>query len=212
MCSAPSPGAPADEKTGVAAARPHFWPALQPEVLARAQGGEREALGQLFDHYFDRIFGTVHRMLGEPFIAEDITQEVFLKVRRGIAGIDATRDLGPWLYTIAINACRDHLRSSSWRMAKSSVPIEDEAITSTLQSPAPDPEQTLLRAEDERRVQSAIARLPGPLRTAIVLHDCEGLSHLEIATITGVRHAAARKRHSRALMALAELLRKESSL
>ena len=175
-------------------------------MLERAQAGDSGALGQFFDHYFDRIFGTVRRLMGRSDSVEDITQDVFFKIQCGLAQLDTSRDPAPWLYTIAVNTCRDQWRSGAWRMALRSVSLDDPEA-GALHSGAADPEHALLRAEDERRVQRAIDKLPTPLRMTVVLHDCEGLGHLEIAAITGVNYAATRKRYSRALLALADLLR-----
>jgi RNA polymerase sigma-70 factor (ECF subfamily) len=168
-------------------------------------------LGAFFDHYFDRIFATVRRLVGGREVAEDLTQEVFLKIQRGIGRLDLSRDPAPWLYTVAVNACRDYWRSGPWRMMRRSVSLEDPAIAVVLTSQGGDPELAMLQAEDERRLYQAIERLPGPLRMTVILHDCEGLDHQEIAEITGVRYAATRKRYSRALLALGALLREGSS-
>jgi len=175
--------------------------------LERVRARDPEALAAFFERYFDRVYATVYRLLGDRTLAEDMTQEVFLKVHRAAHQLDPTRDPGPWLMTIAHNACRDLWRSGAWKMTRRAAPLDGESpLASTLASPAPDPERALLSAERERLVQEALAKLPEPLRVAIVLHDYQGLGHEEVAAITGIHHAAARKRYSRALAALARLL------
>lgn len=94
-------------------------------------------------------------------------------------------------------------------MARNSVPLSDPTVFESLRAESGDPEELALACERDERVQAALMRLPAPLRLAVVLHDCDGLGHEEIARITGVSHAAARKRHSRALRMLAELLREK---
>ena len=182
------------------------WPAFNREELKRAQAGDAEALGRFFDHHFDRIFSLVHRFVGSMDAAQDITQDIFLKVRRHISRLDIENDPAPWLYTVAVNACRDHRRSAWWRMSRLSVPLDYDPDTPELSSHAANPEQVLAVAEEERRVQAAIRQLAPALRMSVVLHDFEGLSHDQIARVTGTSHSAARKRHSRALRALAGLL------
>ena len=184
-----------------------YWPAFNREELKRAQAGDAAALGRFFDHHFDRIFSVVHRFVGSIDVAQDITQDIFLKVRRHISRLDIENDPAPWLYTVAVNTCRDHRRSAWWRMSRQSVPLDHEPNAPELSSHAVNPEQALVVAEEERRVQAAIRRLPPDLRMSVVLHDFEGLPHDQIAQVTGTSHAAARKRHSRALRALAGLLR-----
>lgn len=165
-----------------------------------------EALGRFFERYFDSIFSLVLRLVGERAVAEDVTAEVFLKVHRAAHQLDPARDPGPWLTAIAYNACRDLWRSAHWRMARASAPVDDEAAGGRLAAPGDGPEAALLRHERERLVQQAIAELPEPLRVAVVLHDYHGLGHHEVAELTGLGHAAARKRYSRALEALGRRL------
>lgn len=167
-----------------------------------------EALGAFFDDHFDRVFGLVHRLLGERTLAEDVTQDVFYRVHRAIDRLDPQRDPGPWLTAIAYNLCRDVWRSSRYKMARRSTSIEGDPVTGAmLASTARNPEQELLAAERERLVREAIAGLPEPLRAAVLLYDYEGLSHQEIAELMGIHHAAARKRYSRGLAALGKRLR-----
>lgn len=166
-----------------------------------------EAMAEFFDHYFDRIFGLVLRLLGDRTAAEDVTQEVFFKVYRAAHQLDPARDPGPWLTAIAYNACRDLWRSSAHRMLGKSRSIDDEAFAEPLASTANDPEQDALLHERERLVRAALAELPEALRTPVMLYEYQGMSHQEIAELLGIEHAAARKRYSRALAALAKLLK-----
>jgi RNA polymerase sigma-70 factor (ECF subfamily) len=168
-----------------------------------------EALAAFFERYFDRVYGLVYYLLGERTAAEDVTQEVFLKVHRAATQLDAARDPAPWLSAIAYNTCRDLWRSSAYRMARRSASIEQDAAVTLRLRHGDDPEQAALRTERERLVREAVARLPEPMRTAVLLYDYQGLSHQEIAQVMGVHHAAARKRYSRALAALANLLREK---
>ena len=165
-----------------------------------------EALGSFFDHHFDRIFAVARRFTGSTEAAQDITQDIFLKVRRHISRLDIENDPAPWLYTVTVNTCRDYRRSAWWRMSRQSVALDHDSDTLELSSTAANPEQALVVAEEERRVQAAIRRLSPDLRMSVVLHDFEGLPHVQIARVTGTSHTAARKRHSRALRALADLL------
>lgn len=179
-----------------------------PPDLERVRMRDPEALAAFFERYFDRVYGLVHRLLGDRTLAEDMTQEVFLKVHRAAHQIDPTRDPLPWLMTIAHNACRDLWRSNAWKLTRKSASLDgDSPLADTLSRGVNDPERDLLAAENERLVREALDRLPEPLRVAIVMHDYQGLGHDEIAAITGVHHAAARKRYSRALAALARLLK-----
>ena len=179
---------------------------LDRATLERVREREPEALGALFDACFPRVFSLVHRLLGDRTLAEDAASEVFLKVHRAAHTLDPGRDPAPWLYTIATNVCRDLWRSGAYRMSRRAASVHDEAVADRLTSGGDQPEQNLIVRERETLVRSALAALPDPLRVAIVLHDYQGLSHQEVAQATGIEHAAARKRYSRALTALAQLL------
>jgi len=183
-------------------------PGLSREQLEAVRRREPDALAALFERYFDQIFGLIHRLLGERAAAEDVTQDVFLKVHRAAEQLDAARDPGPWLTTIAYNACRDVWRSGAYRMARRSDPVDDDPESGvTLTRGTHDPEDDALASERERLVQDAVRALPEALRVPVLLHDYQGLSHQEIAGVLGIHHAAARKRYSRALTALGERLR-----
>jgi len=176
-------------------------------ILERVRARDPEALAAFFERYFDRVFGLVYRLLGDRTLAEDMTQETFLKVHRAAHQIDPERDPMPWLMTIAHNVCRDLWRSSSWKLGRRAASLDgDSPLAETLSRGTNDPERDAIASERERQVQQALLRLPEPLRAAILLHDYEGMGHEEIAALTGIGHAAARKRYSRALEALGRLL------
>jgi RNA polymerase sigma-70 factor (ECF subfamily) len=183
-------------------------PPLPAAVLQRVRERDAAALGAFYDHYFDFVHGLAFRLIGRREFAEDVTQDVFMKVHRAAATIDPGRDPAPWLATITANACRDLWRSGAWRMASSSRSADDDAESGfALTAGRNDPEADALAAERERLVQDAITRLPESLRVPVVMHDYLGLDHVEIAESLGLAHDAARKRYSRALSALGAMLR-----
>ncbi len=183
-------------------------PGLPPAVLEKVRERDPAALAAFFDRYFDQVYATAHRLLGERAAAEDVTQEVFYKVHRAAHQLDPARDPAPWLAAITYNACRDLWRTAEHRLAKKSGSIEDDpALAGRLTSGVNDPERDLLADERRRLVQDAVNRLPEPLRTSVVLFEYGGMNHQEIAELIGVNHAAARKRYSRALALLATMLK-----
>src|SRR5262249_16822328 len=182
----------------------HAGVAIVPLEGVRAR--DPRALEAFFTHYFHRVYGLVFRLVGTRPEAEDLTQEVFLKVYRALHTLDPRRDPEPWLVAIACNVCRDYWRSAAYRLRLRSAPLDFTVEAGGVLVERGDPQTKLIRREQEERVQAAIDRLPSPYRLAVVLYDYQGLSHEEIAALTGVSHAAARKRYSRALSALAVLL------
>src|SRR5436309_750105 len=125
-----------------------------PAELERVRARDPEALESFFERYFDRVYGLVFRLLGDRTLAEDMTQEVFLKVHRAAHQLDPGRDPAPWLMTIAHNACRDLWRSNAWKLPPRAASLDgDSPLAATLTRGTNDPERDLLADERERLVQ-----------------------------------------------------------
>ncbi|MBE0566688.1 MAG: RNA polymerase sigma factor [Krumholzibacteria bacterium] len=183
-------------------------PPLPADVLAGVRAGRPEALAAFFEATFAEVYGLAFRMLGDPDLAEDATQEVFLRVQKAAPTLDPARDPRPWLRTVTANLVRDHWRSFGARVVRRSVPVdEDPDVALPLPGHGPAPDAGLLAAERDALVQDAIAKLPPDLREVVVLRDYQGLDHGTIAQMVGANDAAVRKRYSRALARLGELLR-----
>lgn len=202
--SSKTPDSTAPKTQGKPQRNEPIWSKEQLEAVARR---EPEALSIFFERTFDQIYGMAFRLLGERAAAEDAAQEVYLKIHRAAHRIDPNRSPTPWILTITTNVCRDIFRSASHRMGKASVSLDEEPeFGATLVPDRRTPEEDLLAKEREELVQDAIQRLPDPLREVVLLHDYQGLGHQEVAEIVGASYAAVRKRYSRALTALGELL------
>ncbi|HET9252897.1 MAG TPA: sigma-70 family RNA polymerase sigma factor [Candidatus Eisenbacteria bacterium] len=177
--------------------------AAPPLDLEGVRQRDPRALAALFDRYFDRLYAVVYRIVMNRTEAEDAIQEVFLKVHRGAASLDPSRDPLPWLVTIAANVARDRWRSGSSRLDRASTSFDSNpALRETLGGPDADgsnPERDLLARERAARVREALGKLKPESREVIVLREYEDLGYDRIAEILGVSEAAARKRFSRAL-------------
>jgi RNA polymerase sigma-70 factor (ECF subfamily) len=195
-----------DARAGLAAAPAGSRSALPRETLVRVREREPQALADFFDYGFDRIFSLAARLMGDRAAAEDVVQEVFLKVHRAADRLDPDRDPLPWLTAITINVCRDHWRSPEERVAARTLSLDSAG--GALVADGRDPEAEALGGERDRLVQEAIMRLPEELRAVVILHDYHGMGHAEIADAVGASHAAVRKRYSRALAKLADDLKK----
>jgi RNA polymerase sigma-70 factor (ECF subfamily) len=167
-----------------------------------------EALGEFFEFYFDRLYTVAYRLVGEHAQAEDVLQEVFLKVHRAAHQLDPERDPGPWLATLTRNACRERWRRTRRRPDRHAQSLDNgSGIRETLPAGGEDPEDETLRAERDRAIARALMKLPGALREVVVLRDYHGLTHEEIATVVGARGVTVRKRYSRALAELRQHLK-----
>jgi len=181
---------------------------LTPAELAKVQARDPEALGQLFDAYFSRIYGLAYRLMGNEAAAQDITQEVFLRVHKAAHQLDTSRDPAPWLLTITTNLCREKWRSRQGRQDKHTLSLDAKPeFTANVAADDATPEQVAVQADQNRLLEAALAQLPEPMREVVVLHDLQGLSHEEISAMLDEAAPAVRKRYSRALLKLRELLK-----
>ncbi|MCA9757430.1 MAG: sigma-70 family RNA polymerase sigma factor [Candidatus Eisenbacteria bacterium] len=177
------------------------------DVLVRAIGREPAALEAFFDQVFPRVYRVVEKMVRQREAAEDVCQEVFYRIHRAIDRLDPERDPLPWVMTIAMNCCRKHWASKAESQAKRTTGIDDHpGLDERIDSGAPDPEALREDAVKRQKIEAALQELPEPMRESIVLHLYAGLGHDEIADSLGIGHAAARKRYSRAIARLGELL------
>jgi RNA polymerase sigma-70 factor (ECF subfamily) len=181
---------------------------LPRKTLEGVRSKESWALSEFFDFAFDRVYSLAARLLGDRTAAEDVTQEVFIKVYRFADSLDPDRDPLPWLTAIAYNECRNLWRSPEHRAKVATISIDgDPAVRDQLTGGTLDPEAKVLGGERDQLVQDAVMRLPVELRTVVILRDYAGMRHEDIAGLIGMSHAAVRKRYSRALGKLADELR-----
>lgn len=180
---------------------------LSASDLARVCARDPQALGLLFDAYFGRIYGMAFRMMGNEAAAQDITQEVFLRVHKAAHQLDPSRDPAPWLLTITTNLCREKWRSRQGQQDKKTLSLDAKPeYTENVPETAATPEQVAMAADQDRILEDALAQLPEPMRMVVVLHDLQGFNHEEIAEMLDEAAPAVRKRYSRALLKLRELL------
>lgn len=143
----------------------------------------------IFDEYHPKIMRYLTRMVG-PDDAEDVAQEVFDKVNRGLQGFQGKSRLSTWIYRIATNAAIDRSRSAACKYEKERKVFEDETIeasSSVMASPTPPiSDQLLIHKEMSDCINEFIDALPADFKTVLVLSELEGLANKEIADILGI--------------------------
>jgi RNA polymerase sigma-70 factor (ECF subfamily) len=177
---------------------------LAPEagLLARARTGDLDAFEQIVVLHERRVFALALRLTGSVEDAKDATQEAFLRLHRKIGGIDAGRGVGPWLYTVTVNACRDIGRQ---RQRSRLVPMED-GVSSAPAGPGANPEGLYSDQEREQQLRAALCRLPEKERAALLLREMEGLSTEEVARALGSSQTTVRSQVHSARLKLRKLL------
>jgi RNA polymerase sigma-70 factor (ECF subfamily) len=161
-----------------------------------------ESFPKIHDEFRPKIFRYLCRIIGETD-AEDVCQEVFVKVDRALPGFRGESSLATWIYRIATNAALDHVRSSSFRQASMNVesPTDDElpddpGAGNTETTHLPD--TLLIRKDMNACIRAIVDGLPELYRTALVLSDLEELTNVEIAEVLGISLDAAKIRIHRA--------------
>jgi RNA polymerase sigma-70 factor (ECF subfamily) len=148
------------------------------ELARRLQQRDPRAMGDLYDRFGRPAYSVILAVVRDPAIAEDLTQETFLRVWNRIQGFEAGRGaLGPWLLAIARNRAIDHVRSLASRMHRNSYEF-DPRDHPTLFA---DAERDILNADRARKIKQALASLNENQRRVIELAYYEGLSQSEMA-------------------------------
>ena len=150
------------------------------DVLARAARGDRAAFAALIADHYDFLYRTAYKWCGNREDAEDIAQDVCIKLATALAGFDGRSAFTSWLYRIVINAVRDRQRQGARRSRQ-------VAALELVSAEAAAPEQESAMAE--RQVWDAVRRLPDKQRDAVLLVYGEDMSHAEAAAIMGAKES-----------------------
>lgn len=148
------------------------------ELIQRSREGDTQAMGTIYEHFNRRIFNLIYRHTNNREIAEDLLQDVFIKVFTNLKSIREEENFIGWLYRVAINSCYSHLRGRKSQLQRT-IPLNDveERIS----------ERTSQSGDNimKKSLDDAIQSLPGKLKTIFLLHDVQGFKHREIAGILG---------------------------
>lgn len=158
-------------------------------LVSRAQRGEVAAFEALYRTHVGRVHGLCRRLLGDWHLAEEVTQEVFVRAWRRLASFRVEASFGTWLHRIAVNRAIEVWRARSRREARENG--LDEALEYPAAAAAVGPERLL-------DLERAIAALPPRARLVFVLHDVEGWAHEEIATAVGIAEGTSKAQLHRA--------------
>jgi len=171
--------------TFVAELEPLDGPEDRSGEIAAAKAGDLAAFEQLMRRHERLVLVTALRLLGSLADAQDASQEVFLKLYRSLAKVEAQGNISGWLYRVTINACHDLRR----RRPAAAVPMEDAG---ELASGEADPQEQTAELERRRVLRMSLRTLSEKERAALVLRDLEGLSTGEVARVLGSSEATVR--------------------
>jgi len=171
------------------------------DLVARAQAGDAEAFGGLYDRYVDLVYRYIYYRVGSQALAEDLTSETFLRALRRITSFTwQGRDIGAWFVTIARNLVADHYKSGRYRLEVTTADMLDADQAEE------GPERAVLSSITNVTLLEAVKQLGAEQQECIVLRFLQGLSVAETALAMGKNEGAIKALQYRAVRALGRLL------
>src|SRR5438270_7085964 len=180
------------------------------EVVTSFLGGEERAFQELVERYQTRLLNFIYRTIGDREKAEDLVQEVFIRVYRHLHRFDRSKKFSTWIYTIASNLAKNELRNRSrnplvfFQTIRKNWQDDDRPLQFEDTNSRPD---DLYRRRHLRSlVEASVARLPEHHRQVFILRELEGKSYEEIAEITNCNLGTVKSRLNRARNAFAQII------
>jgi len=167
------------------------------ELIQRVLQGDPEAERAFYDAHVNRVFGMAFRMTGEQSLAEDFTQDAFVRAFDRLPSFRGDSKLSTWLYSITMSVVLNGLRKRK-RFQEREMGVEEPDL---YERPAAETDPDL-----GRRIRRSVDALSEGLRAVFVLHDVEGFKHHEIAEVLDVPVGTSKARLSRARSQLREML------
>ena len=177
------------------------------DLIARAAGGDPAAFQALVERHRSMVYRVAYQFAGNHYDAEDIAQEVFIKVYRSLDKFRQDAQLSSWMYRIVMNACIDHRRRHS---PAGSAPFGEEAEQKLLNTAeeTPDPENRAYAGELGQVLEAEINRLPQGQRIVFVMRHHQGLKLGEIADALGLAEGTVKRQLHAAVHRLRHALRR----
>lgn len=189
-------------------------PASDEALFEQYRGGDRKAFRTLIERHQPELLRFLVRLVGEQAGAEDVFQDAFLQIHLSADTFDATRRFRPWLFTIAANKARDHLRKKGRRRTlELSAPVDRDrgdgegsagAFVDLMEVRVPAPDEALDNEETNRQVQRALDGLPFILREILLLAYFQRISYAQIADELGIPLGTVKSRLHAAVAAFAK--------
>lgn len=182
------------------------------ELVRSFAAGNKKAFDQLVMRHKDRIFNLCYWYLGDYQDADDMSQDIFIKVYNKMNTFRFESAFSTWLYRIAVNTCKNRLKSLQFKLRRLQLGLSNgrtgESNDSTIAITAfePCPAVSLERKEDLTIIQRAIGSLERDKRVIVILRDIEGLSYKEISSATGLKIGTVKSKLARARSELKEIV------
>jgi RNA polymerase sigma factor (sigma-70 family) len=173
------------------------------ELIERCLRKDNAAWDMVISRYRRKVFHVAYKFTGKHDEAEDLSQEIFLKVFRSLEKFNRDADFGTWLSSVARNYCIDHYRASK---REKEVLVEDSLAYDLAPSSYGNPYRALEDADRHSLMRRGLEQLPDKLREAVFLRDLQGLSYQEMAERLALPEGTVKSRINRGREELARLL------
>ena len=185
---------------------PSDSPDVIESLIQRCLNGDQLAWEQIVRQYWRKVFNVAYKFVGKHDEAEDLTQDIFLKIFKSLDTFDRRANFQTWLISVSRNLCIDHYRS----VRKERETIDRDVDTGELApaSPEPGPVAALEQRDRVTLLRQALARLPDTLRSAVVMRDIQELSYQEIANRLDLPEGTVKSRINRGRTELARQVRR----
>jgi len=181
------------------------------QLVAAFLDGHTAAFDELVDRYYRQVFAFLAKFLGRNDAAEDITQEIFVKINNSLATFDTTKSFKPWLFAVAANRARDALRAGTRQLRtlsldRSASPTQEQTLADILPDTDQElPEADLIRRETRDRVKTMVDRLPENAREILLLAYYQQLPYKDIAETLDIPVGTVKSRLHKAVTSFAKL-------
>lgn len=175
------------------------------QLIEEIQSGSQAAMEVLVRRYYKQIYAYMYRKTSSSHTAYDLTQDVFVKMMNSLPGYASKGSFQSWLFTIAVNRCRDYYRSAAYRQAWASTSYDEQLDHNREESVA----YIFEKKESRQQLKQAIGALPDFQSEAIVLKYYHDLKIREIADITGANESTVKARLKQGMDKLKKVLRRE---
>lgn len=179
-------------------------------IVSAFLAGDERAFTELVERYQTRLLNFIYRTIGDREKAEDLVQEVFIRVYRHLHRFDRSKKFSTWAYTIASNLAKNELRNRSrnplvlFQTVQKGYQDDDRPVE--FEDPGSRPDDMYHRRHLQQIVEETVAKLPEHHRNVFILRELEGKSYEEIAEITECNLGTVKSRLNRARTSFAEII------
>ena len=178
-------------------------------LIQRCLGGDQNAWELIVRQYWRKVFNIAYKFVGKHDEAEDLTQEIFIKIFKSLSTFDRRANFQTWLISVSRNLCIDHYRSV--RKERETIDRQVDPNELTPASTDPGPMAALEQRDRVTLLRQALGQLPDTLRTAVLMRDIQEMSYQEIADKLGLPEGTVKSRINRGRTELARHVKKQGA-